>query len=349
MYQVVRASIDSKHKELQHKILARLDSIMDPQKNDDSPTGRPPSIDRGLLLAIATEEYHNSRDLAEEPEEIVEKRVPQIVPRGTMLTEDGDVEDLTPEIRKEVRRVTSRLVASLSAQGQREVVPQEVYDWARNVTLRRHRIGDLLEQETEETNVAMDMEQMKGAALTLTEGTSPQNTTGFDAEKILNLPPEEFEKDLEDNVRQLLLMATSELVNDSVDALPEHIWKDASMAATMRGALINELAPVADTIMEAIVGNDYRRWLGALKIPGNGSIKHRQQFEKLHEEFQQVLSSEISGIVVQGICRNVVSAAELQDIVRARAIKLSKMGNMKRVGVSGVEDDEEDMTKLQTA
>jgi len=247
-------------------------------------------------------------------------------------------EELTPEIRKEVRQVTGRLVASLSANGEKDVNPQEVYDWALHVTLRRHKVGDYLEKEKEKDPVTMDIGEMKDAAELMAEQPGGPEAAA-QAEKVLLLSPEEFEKNLEENVRQLLLNATGELVGSAVESLPSKVWKDDSVRSAISGALISEFAPAADVLMEAIVGKDYRRWLDTLKIEQNGTLKHRQQFEKLHEEFQSVLSSDISAPVVQGICRTVVGVAELQDIVRNRAIELSKLGKQKRLGEESSDDD----------
>jgi len=246
-----------------------------------------------------------------------------------------------------VRQVTGRLVASLSASGEKDVNPQEVYDWALAVTLRRHKIGDYMETEKDQQNVAMDMGEMQTAAMSLLEQPGDGQDYAKGSADVLNLSPEDFEKNLEDNVRQLLLNATNELVTDAVSALPSKLWKDESVAISMKSALISEFAPAADVLMEAIVGKDYRRWLDQLKIEGNGSLKHRQQFDKLHDEFQQVLSSDISASVVQGICRTVVGVAELQDLVRSRAIELSKLGAQKKLGESSSEDEDAETPTLQ--
>lgn len=338
VYQVVKMAIDSKRQDLRDQVIRKIDAIL--EARTEGAGRRAPTLEPERLLAIATEEYHNSRDLREEPDEPDPEMPKRQLARGTHVNSAGEIEDLTPEIRKEVRQVTGRLVASLSANGEKDVNPQEVYDWALHVTLRRHKIGDYLEEAKEPENTDMNMLEMQGAALNLIEQPGEaQNVVA--SSDVLNLSPDEFERNLEDNVRQLLLNATSELVSDAVSALPNKIWKDEAVAQSMRSALISEFAPSADILMEAIVGKDYRRWLDTLKIEGNGSLKHRQQFEKLHDEFQQVLSSDISAPVVQGICRTVVGVAELQDLVRGRGIELSKLGKQKKLGESSSEEEDD--------
>lgn len=332
--QVIKMAIDSRRQDLRDKVIRRIEAIMGAPSQGSTRRAASTMLEPDRLLTVATEEYHNSRDLREEPEVDESTTVIKKSAKGTV--DEG--EELTPEIRKEVRQVTGRLVASLSANGEKDVNPQEVYDWALHVTLRRHKVGDYLEKEKEKDPVTMDIGEMKDAAELMSEQPGGPEAAA-QAEKVLLLSPEEFEKNLEENVRQLLLNATGELVGSAVESLPSKVWKDDSVRSAISGALISEFAPAADVLMEAIVGKDYRRWLDTLKIEQNGTLKHRQQFEKLHEEFQSVLSSDISAPVVQGICRTVVGVAELQDIVRNRAIELSKLGKQKRLGEESSDDD----------
>jgi len=243
--------------------------------------------------------------------------------------------DLAPEIRKEVRQVTQRLVSALSASGEKDVNSQEVYEWALQVTLRRHKIGDFLEAPPE-TTTSMDIDQMQQAAMNLMEQPEKAGPLSYfsTSEEVLGLSPEEFENDLESNVRQLLLNAISELVGDAINSLPGKIWKDERASATMRSLLISEFAPTADVLMESIVAKDYKRWLETLKLD-SGSVKHKQQFEKLHDNFQEVLSADITAAVVQQICRAVVAADELYAMVQGRAIEHAKAGK-------NLDEDEED-------
>merc|ERR1719408_767065 len=100
--------------------------------------------------------------------------------------------------------------------------------------------------------------------------------------------------------------------------------------------------------MEAIVSKDYKKWLDILKIE-SGSSKQKQQFEILHNEFQQVLNSDITATAVQQICRTVVSAEELYDMIRARASQLSKLGKMKNRKLGDSSSDEENLQELEDA
>merc|ERR1712100_684868 len=109
-------------------------------------------------------------------------------------------------------------------------------------------------------------------------------------------------------------------------------------AAVMKSILMKEFAPTADVLMEAVVSKDYKKWLDALKIDSGGTGKQRQEFDKLHEDFTQVLNSSITAIAVQALCRSVVGSGELFTMVRARATELSRLAEANQLTAAAEED-----------
>jgi len=343
--QIVKMAIDSKRQQLREQVIKKLDLAM--LARTEGAARKAPTLEPERLLAIATEEYHNSRGLRGEPAdaEIAPDSPLDFNAEGGIPTRDLPKEkDLSPEIRKEVRQVTQRLIASLSASGETDVNPQQVYEWALQVTLRRHKLGDFLD-EPDARNTSMDLSGMQEAADGLS--ATPRAPEAFvPSDDVLNLSPEEFEKDLESNVRQLLLNATSQLIGEAISAVPGKAWQEKTNKAAMQSALISEFTPTADTLMEAIVSKEYDRWLAILKID-EGTDKHKRQFERLHSEFQQVLNSEITPQAVQQICRTVVSYPvtvgtndEFYQQIRTRAVEMSKLGKAKKLGDSSSEEED---------
>merc|ERR1711972_418738 len=72
-------------------------------------------------------------------------------------------EGLDPAIKKESRQVSQRLMANLSAAGDTEVDPQSVYEWALQVTLRRHKEGEFLPAPVDTLNTSMDLTELQDA------------------------------------------------------------------------------------------------------------------------------------------------------------------------------------------
>mmetsp|Transcript_36827 Transcript_36827/g.64885 ORF Transcript_36827/g.64885 Transcript_36827/m.64885 type:complete len:639 (+) Transcript_36827:78-1994(+) len=339
---VVRQSIESKRQELRDNILRKIDAAM--AARTDSSSRKSPTLEPERLMAIATEEYHNSRDASGEAAAGASAAEGALMLDGTPAGNLPKDKDLDPAIRKEVKQVTQRLIASLSAQGETEINQQQVYEWALQVTLRRHKLGDFLDQDPSH------MADPFSEADFLGRGGHHHQEAAQKAlvpayEDVLNLPPEEFERNLEANVRQLLLAATSDLVTESVENLPPgagRVWKDEKNLNSLKTALVSEFAPTADIIMEAIVSKDFGTWLKTLKIDGGGTSRHRQIFQRLHDEFQEVLTAEITAEAVLQICRGVVSAEELSEQVRARAMELSKGPSQGGAQQDHASDDESD-------
>merc|ERR1719235_1922914 len=91
------------------------------------------------------------------------------------------------------------------------------------------------------------------------------------AEDVLELSPDEFENNLEGNVRQLLLNAVSEVVAAAISSLTDN--PDERNSAMVRSAVITEFAPVADILVETLVSKDFKRWAEAFQITGSLSTK----------------------------------------------------------------------------
>jgi len=311
MVQVVKMSIDSKRQELRELVIKKLDIAM--AARTEGAARKAPTLEPERLLAIATEEFHNSRDL-----------------RSEALGGDGSSDkdrsapsykDLSPEIKKEVNQVTQRLLASLEASGEQDVNQQQVHEWAVTVTLRRHKLGNFMDEPSAAPAWAKK--------LGMQDASSKLDVLNMQSTDVVNLSPEEFEKNLEVNVRKLLMSATSELIVKAVGALADKTFtNDEEASASLKAALISEFAPTADVLMEAIVSNNHQSWLTTLKI-SNGTAQQKEDFGQLHEDFQKTLNSDITPLVVQKMCRNVVSADELMEQIQTRAEALCELGKKK--------------------
>jgi len=296
-----------------------------------------PTLEPERLLAIATEEYHNSRDLSSEMilGESLREGEDYSVLHADGTTSLPKEKDLSPEIRKEVRQVTQRLMVSLASSGESDANPQQVYEWALQVVLRRHKLDEILEPT---------------GGYGSPGSTSPREPAGgkasldniVPASVVLNKSSEVFQQDLEANVRWLLLDATSTIVGKVVSNLGKE-WQEKEANASMRAALISEFAPAADVLMEAIISKDFKRWLDTLKMQGQGTQKVKDQFEKLCDDCQGMLSDDINPRVVQNICQTVVGSDDIfSNIVKARAKELTRMGKMKKLGESSSDEEIED-------
>lgn len=121
--------------------------------------------------------------------------------------------------------------------------------------------------------------------------------------------------DLEAVVKDLLSAAVSDL---AIDVLAESMPAEDGAAperAQLQGQLAESIYPVADAMMEALVGNDYSRWLDSL--PGMEDRPEQQAyFDGLHGEFQELVLSEMSHGGIRHICQSVVATAELRSAAR---------------------------------
>lgn len=327
---------------LRDKINGQLFSFMD-ERMVEPGSKAVLGLDPNFVLKIAVDAYHQSREVSEDEKRTEIKRQSQKA--------EGDAQEegsLAPELRKEVRQVSQRLVSNLSAAGVADVNPQMAYEWALAVTLRRHKVGDYLERAADNIS-AMTLDEIKKEALQLVaEPTASAPVDSFvTADEVLGLSAREFEENLESNVRQLLLNAVSELVAEAISSLHGSVGKDEKACAVMRSILIKEYASTADILMETIVSKDYKKWLDTLQVESGGSAKQRQQFEKLHDEFTQVLNSDITAEVVQKVCRDVVRADELYyAMVRNRAADLARLAEANKLSGLAADEDEPALSEL---
>lgn len=321
--QAVKMSIDHKAQALRDQVIKKLDVAM--AARQESRIRKTPSLEPDRLLAIAVEEYHLSRGKIDPP---VLHDSTQPIPK---------LEDLSDEQQEEVGRVSTALLRSLSANGESQVDPKQVQEWALQTTIRRHKLAPDSPQTTRLTTwvekLLGEQEKKDGSTITSSEDMAS-------SEDVLQLSAAQFASNLENNVRQLLLNATADLVDDVVSTLPHKSWKENSDSAkAMKAALLSEFAPMADTLMEAIVGQDYQKWLATLCIT-KGTDKLKAKFDDLHKEFETVMSTEISVEVVQQICQTVVDPDEFYDLVTDQAKKLAKLGDAKKLGESSSDEDD---------
>merc|ERR1711879_833278 len=86
--------------------------------------------------------------------------------------------------------------------------------------------------------------------------------------------------------------------------------------------LMNELTPLMDALMEALVGNNYKAWLQELGVQTSGSAAQRSDFNSLHEELQQALSSCSDVSALESVCRSLALGADVRAVAIARARSL---------------------------
>mmetsp|Transcript_31687 Transcript_31687/g.55966 ORF Transcript_31687/g.55966 Transcript_31687/m.55966 type:complete len:200 (-) Transcript_31687:99-698(-) len=171
----------------------------------------------------------------------------------------------------------------------------------------------------------MDLDEMNDEALSYQrseDAARPSNMMPA-IDDVLNMSPDEFEYHLESNIRQLLLAATGDVIQDSID---QALGDEALNVSALHAALMSEFAPVADILMEAVVGRDVNKWNRALQIEGSGNQRHRQAFMRLHDDFQDVVSKKIDAEAVLHICRGITSAEEFNSLIRNRAVEINRHG-----------------------
>jgi hypothetical protein len=307
--QVVKMSIESKTQDLRDQIIKKLDLAM--AAKVEGHARKAPTLDPDHLLAISVEQYHLSRAQYTE---------------GPLALADGGAsttptfEELSKEMQQEVTYMSNQLLRSLTSSGETAIDPKQVREWALQTAMRRQNIGadsPPAIRLTDWVENALVEQERKDAFQLTAEAMMPSS-------EILSLSPAEFESDLENNVRQLLLNATAELIDDVLTSLPQKSsTENSDSAKAMKSALISEFAPMADVLMEAIVGQNYKKWLEVLGITV-GTDKLRENFDELHKEFQTVLGSTITVEAVQQICQTVVDPDEFYDLVRDKARTLAR-------------------------
>merc|ERR1719453_123283 len=83
---------------------------------------------------------------------------------------------------------------------------------------------------------------------------------------IIALSGEEFEEDLEANIRRNLQRATEELAGHTIKSMVSLEDLGPRTVATLRAALAEEFSSEADFLMEALVAQDFELWLDRLHM-----------------------------------------------------------------------------------
>jgi len=277
------------------------------------------NVEADRLLSIATKVFHDSRAVAE----VEEEYVPIVAGSGAASLKE--MKDIPSEVRKESRDVTKRLEAAFNEKGFKSK-KGELSNWALQVAMRRKFVGEFpADEENQATSMGLDELQEATFQLTGALGNSVPAPFFQPADALLRATLEEFENDLENNVRELLLNAVSDMVDGAMEVLVAPPSRENAIG--IRNKLMNEFAKTADILMECVVTNDLEKWLGTLKITGAASTKQRSNFQSLHNDFQRVLGTELSADGVYQICRNMVRTQELEVAARERAKELAQISS----------------------
>lgn len=326
---VIRRCVSHREGDLRDLLIKQTDNAILGASESNKGTLEPERF-----MQVAVQEYHDTRmkkmPVVEDEEWIPPSAIPRDEPEAPELPKP---KDLDRSIRKEVKVVCGKMMQSLAAAGQ-PVDKQACYEWAMQVVLRRNKTGDFMDDVPEDPEHLLCLDEMNDAAEVYQRAPDAPRPSTFmpPIDDLLSLSPDEFEIHLEGNIRQLLLSATSDVISDSI----ESACGDECNINAIHSALMAEFAPVADTVMEAVVGRDYNGWLRALQIEGSGTQRHRQQFQRLHDEFQEMVSSQIDAEAVLHICRGITSAEEFGAMLRNRALE------MNRGGLGGYNDSSDD-------
>mmetsp|Transcript_23412 Transcript_23412/g.43491 ORF Transcript_23412/g.43491 Transcript_23412/m.43491 type:complete len:643 (+) Transcript_23412:93-2021(+) len=323
--QIIRSTLSASMAEYRDKILKVVDQTM--ARFSWAPDGsrRSPSLEPERLMQVAVEEYHNVRISKMPPvgdDDSLNHEPVRKEPEPAPLPKDKELE---PNLRKEVKQVAGRLYTTLGEQGVSPINRQAIQDWAMQVVLRRNKTGEFSDDFPPEVYNFMDLDEMNDEALSYQrseDAARPSNMMPA-IDDVLNMSPDEFEYHLESNIRQLLLAATGDVIQDSID---QALGDEALNVSALHAALMSEFAPVADILMEAVVGRDVNKWNRALQIEGSGNQRHRQAFMRLHDDFQDVVSKKIDAEAVLHICRGITSAEEFNSLIRNRAVEINRHG-----------------------
>lgn len=321
---IIRRTLSVNMADYRDKILKQVDYAM--AKASWAPDGskRNPTLEPERLMQVAVQEFHNVRLSKLPPPGDDDSLGYQPVfrePEPPPLPKDKELE---PNLRKEVKQVAGRLYTTLSEQGVHPINRQAITEWAMQVVLRRNKTGEFSDEYPDEVHNLLDLDEMNDEALAYQCSTGKQRESNAvpAIDVMLSMTPDEFEYDLESNIRQLLLNATSEIIQHSVESA---LGEEALNAGALHAALMSEFAPIADILMEAVVGRDLNKWNGALQIEG-GNSRNKQGFVRLHQEFQEVVSKKIDAESVLHICRGITSAEEFESLIRNRAVEINRHG-----------------------
>jgi len=333
---VLTLTKDESYKELRRVILEKLDEAK--WQLDGGGENGTLSLDADRLLSICTECYSTMRQdqgmAAEEAHEEDHKSVDHDTDDDAQPEQSGSkaapiestIKEMDPEVQMRVHRTADKLLQELDAAG-RQATKNEVYDWTVRTAMRSQESTQArgppepkpsqfdvsiteMNQVVSRINKEKKPQLLKTRTQLVDSGASPIE---MERDRLLSLEADEFEGQLESNVRQLLIATTEELARTVAAEL-----KSAD-EAILRNALVKEFAPVADAMMEALVNDNFVRWLGEVKQDLPGTDKQRSHFENLHGDFRSGLAGIINANTVYEICKAVTSTSELQELVSARA------------------------------
>jgi len=299
------------------------------------------------------------------------KSTEQIDPMQIMSTH------LDPGVQRMADEIAQRMDSRLSAQGVTGLRPQDIAAWSVQMALRRNKCAGhrkdsfkSLCSNRNSSGYAVTMEVMqktwrevygdnpragKFGRLLTGESMFTQETGRSDADSIraaddLETPLEtpggddaSAVSELMEAVHHSLEQATAQFVG----AIARDVL--ASAGADIEEELLSQplteqLAPVADSLLEALVNDDYGAWLEILGVDasqddGNGS--RQLHFEDLRREFSEAIASELTEDVLMQICGLVLSAEELQALAHEIAQSLMSGSPTERAEDSAVALDDD--------
>jgi hypothetical protein len=150
------------------------------------------------------------------------------------------------------------------------------------------------------------------------------------ADNLTEVPPditalsgEEFEEDLEANIRRILQRATEELAGYTIKSMVSLEDLGPRTVATLRAALAEEFSSEADFLMEALVAQDFNMWLERLHVDHDVDeatlVDYHTAFDELQAEFKGVLSRDISVESVWRICVQLTGTDAFVEAIQKRA------------------------------
>lgn len=341
-----------KSKALVEAILEKIDHTLMSSESERRMSGQVSPVSQGLdpaqVLLVSTQEYHNSRNIPDKDDENELNFTARLETSTWTPNIPGNLKELDSHVRKEVKQVTKNLIKELVAAGKSEINQQQVFEWALHVVMRRHEIGDFRDEHPDDPVTEMDLDEMIDATGEMhIDPNSPQFGTSSHYEEILEMAPAEFERNLEANVRQLLLYALEQHIGDAIEHLAGAFY-DARSRSAVRTKIAHQFATPVDQMMEAVISKDYTAWLRALGVnEKNRSSTHsfqrrKELFQRLHKEFQHAVSqTPVSPEAVHKMCLSMVNVEEMTERIRTCAAKLSRdpSANIADVGNFGGASD----------
>jgi hypothetical protein len=338
---------DESYAELRKIILEQIDAAVTESLGDGISDVSDTGIKTSLILSVATEAYHTMRVEAEvwglgsEELEETEGSVRGSISshaedyfesfRGSIVSHveenhadeavssfdmDVAIKDLRPDEQDKLRKTALKLIDNLQECGQK-IELQDAVDFAIKTAVLDSQPPPRIPE------YSMRLEDVHEAATYIHKASA----IASERERVLALYPNEFEEDLEANVRQLLLAVTEELAAEAVAKAFAHGDRSAAEEAAVQQSLLEEFALTADRLMEALVNGDYDSWHGLLGIStavtdrrNPGELQCRRHFNQLHGEFKEVVRGTVDAHAVDGICKSVVNTPEFRGLLMQKAM-----------------------------